>query len=106
MLSHHSVGGGKFSRSSLRSELTQINSDVALAIALYSASVLDLETVTCFFELQEMRFFPRYMRNPLVERRSRLKRVSGPIRIIEGYERDWGSTAEINAMCYGAFKIA
>ena len=71
MLSHHSVGGGKFNRSSLRSELTQINSDVALAIALYSASVLDLETVTCFFELQEMRFVPRYMRNPLVERRSR-----------------------------------
>ena len=69
--SHHNVGAGRFNQSSLRSELIQINSDVALAIALYSASVLDLANVTCFFELQEMRLLPRYTRNPLVERRSR-----------------------------------
>jgi len=29
------------------------------AIDLYSASVLNLETVGCFLELQEMRFDPR-----------------------------------------------
>ena len=70
MLSHQSVGGERFNFSSLRRELIQINSDVALAIALYSASVLDLATVACFFELQEIRLLPRYTRKPLVERRS------------------------------------
>jgi hypothetical protein len=39
-------------------------------MALYSASVLDLETVACFRALQEMRFFPKKMENPPVERLS------------------------------------
>ena len=59
-------------RISRRSELIQINSDVALAIALYSASVLDLATVGCFLEFHEIKLFPRYIRNPLVDRRSEL----------------------------------
>ena len=66
MLSHHNVGDGKTIQSSQRSELIQSNSEVALAIALYSASVLDRAIVGCFLELQETRLLPRYMRNPLV----------------------------------------
>jgi len=34
-------------------------SKVRLVKALYSASKLDLETVGCFFDLQEMREYPR-----------------------------------------------
>ena len=41
MLSHHSVGDGKTVWSSRRREVIQSKSEVALAIALYSASVLD-----------------------------------------------------------------
>jgi hypothetical protein len=41
-----------------------------LAKALYSASVLDLGAVGCFFELQEMRFGPTKIENPLMDRRS------------------------------------
>jgi hypothetical protein len=32
---------------------------------LYSASVLDLETVDCFRALQEIKFDPRKIANPL-----------------------------------------
>jgi hypothetical protein len=44
-----------------------IISAVALATALYSASVLDLETVACFRALQETRFDPRKIANPPVD---------------------------------------
>ena len=47
-----------------------MSSEVVLAIALYSASVLDQATVGCFLELQETRLCPRYSKKPLVERRS------------------------------------
>ena len=59
MLSHHNVGDGMTIRISRRSELIQINSEVELAIALYSASVLDLATVGYFLEFQEIKLFPR-----------------------------------------------
>jgi hypothetical protein len=39
-------------------------STVALVIALYSASVLDLETVGCFLALQDTMFDPRKMAKP------------------------------------------
>jgi hypothetical protein len=45
-------------------------SAVALAIALYSASVLDLETVGCLRALQEMRLLPIKIANPPVDRLS------------------------------------
>ena len=39
-------------------------------MALYSTSVFDRATVGCFLELHDTRLRPRYMRNPMVERRS------------------------------------
>ena len=49
MLSHHRMGAGKEILNSQRRELIQISSDDALAAALYSASVLERATVSCFF---------------------------------------------------------
>jgi hypothetical protein len=43
---------------------------VALARALYSASVLDLDTVACFLALHETKFDPTNIANPPVERLS------------------------------------
>ena len=70
MLSHHNVGGGNTILSSCKRDLIQINSELALASALYSASVLDHSTMGCFLELQETRLSPRQTRNPLVDRLS------------------------------------
>ena len=42
-------------------------SAVALASALYSASVFDLEAVSCFLELHDMRFVSKNTANPLVD---------------------------------------
>jgi hypothetical protein len=51
-LSHQSRGGLDWNTpSSFRSDLIRIISAVTLAIALYSASMLDLEMVACFLEL-------------------------------------------------------
>jgi hypothetical protein len=40
---------------------------VRLTTALYSASVLDLETVACFLALLDTIFAPRKIANPLVD---------------------------------------
>jgi hypothetical protein len=42
-------------------------SAVAFARDLYSASVLDLETVACFLALQEIRLDPKYTTKPPVD---------------------------------------
>jgi hypothetical protein len=44
-----------------------IISAVAFAIALYSASVMDLEMVGCFLALHEIKFKPRKMTKPPVD---------------------------------------
>ena len=56
--------------SSLNSDWTQIISAVAFANALYSASVLDLETVACFFAHHDIKLGPKNIANPPVERLS------------------------------------
>jgi hypothetical protein len=59
-----------FTSSSLRIDSTHINLAGALAKALYSVLVLDLDTIACFLALQETRFSPTNMANPLVDRSS------------------------------------
>jgi hypothetical protein len=44
-----------------------MTSAVASAIALYSASVLDLDTVLCFLALQEIRLDPRNTAKPPID---------------------------------------
>src|SRR4051812_21730733 len=44
-----------------------MNSEVALAKDLYSASVLDLDTVACFLALQDIRLEPKYTAKPPVD---------------------------------------
>jgi len=44
-----------------------MTSAVALARALYSASVLDLDTVACFLALHEIRLEPRKIAKPPVD---------------------------------------
>lgn len=53
--------------SSLSIDLTHIISAVALAKALYSASVLDRDTVACFFAHQEIKFGPKKTAKPPVD---------------------------------------
>jgi hypothetical protein len=52
---------------SWRTDCIQITFAVALASALYSASVLDLETICYFLDLQDTRFVPKKIANPLVD---------------------------------------
>jgi hypothetical protein len=44
-----------------------INSTIASAIALYSALVLDHDTIFCFFEHQDIKLGPKKKANPLVD---------------------------------------
>ncbi|KGN50559.2 hypothetical protein Csa_018853, partial [Cucumis sativus] len=48
----------------LHKNVIQVSSAIAFAIARYSTSTLDLETVGCFFETHEMRLDPRYTQMP------------------------------------------
>jgi hypothetical protein len=53
--------------SSPRSVSTHISSAVALAKSLYLASLLDLETIAFLRALQDIRFGPKNIANPLVD---------------------------------------
>jgi predicted RNA methylase len=67
-LSHHKHGlSSSLTPSSLRIDCTQAISAVAFAMVLYSDSVLDLETVGCFFALQAIKLGPKNIANPLVD---------------------------------------
>lgn len=46
---------------------SHVNSAANEAMALYSASVDDLDMVFCFFDFQDMSEFPRKMMNPVVD---------------------------------------
>jgi hypothetical protein len=56
--------------STFRSASTHIISAVAFAEALYIASVLEQEIVACFSALQEIKFGPKNIAKPHVERLS------------------------------------
>ena len=60
MLSHQrTCGDAHDCPSSCRRDWSHFTSAAAFARALYSASVLERATVTCFLQLQEMRFVPK-----------------------------------------------
>ena len=68
ILSHHNLAlHGQGMRSSCRTDCIHISSAVASAIALYSASVLDRDTVFCFFAHQDIKLEPKKIANPLVD---------------------------------------
>ena len=52
-----------------RSCCSQINSLAAVAIARYSASADDFDTVVCFLDFQEIRDSPKKTQSPVMERR-------------------------------------
>jgi hypothetical protein len=67
-LSHHKIGGcHNFIPSSFNKASNHITSDVALAKDLYSASVLERDTVACFLALNDNRFGPRKIAKPHVD---------------------------------------
>jgi hypothetical protein len=68
ILSHHNLANlGAFTPCSYNKVCTHITSIVALAKDLYSASVLDLDTVACFLALHDIKFDPRYIAKPPVD---------------------------------------
>jgi hypothetical protein len=71
MLSHQSWAlRGDETCSSFNRVCIHMTSGVALAKVLYSASVLDLDTVACFLALQETRLAPKNTAKPPVDLRS------------------------------------
>jgi hypothetical protein len=67
-LSHHKHGFFfSLTPGSSRTASAHIISVVAFAIDLYSSSELDHDTAACFLELQETKFGPTNMLNPLVD---------------------------------------
>ena len=67
-LLHRSVGGqGRGIRRSLSSIRSQYNSAVTIAMDRYSDSILDRDTTSCFFALQEIKQGPRKTAKPVVD---------------------------------------
>ena len=61
------AGFGWLISSSLSKDWSQVSSHVALAIALYSASAEDLETVCCFLDFQDIKELPRNTQKPKMD---------------------------------------
>jgi hypothetical protein len=69
MLWHHNLAECALgTHNSFNKDCIQITSAVVLARDLYSASVLDLDTLACFLVLQLMRLEPKNIANPPVDR--------------------------------------
>ena len=67
-LLHRSIGGqGRGIRRSLSSIRSQYNSAVTIAMDQYSDSILDWDTTSCFFALQEIKQGPRKTAKPVVD---------------------------------------
>ncbi|MFS8003770.1 hypothetical protein Hanom_Chr13g01217831 [Helianthus anomalus] len=69
MCLYNRIKSSEITPSSLRRRRTYIISDVTSAIALYSDSALDLDTVCCFLLFQDTRFPPTKTQYPVVDRR-------------------------------------
>jgi hypothetical protein len=81
-------------------------SAVALAIALYSASVLNLETVGCLRALQEMSLLPRKIANPPIDRMSSTSLAqSASEKPLTRVERDLDSFNPKLIVCFTYLKI-
>ena len=70
LLNHKTGGRGRDTSSSLSQDCTYVASAAPFARALYSASVLDHETVGCFRALNETKLGPKKTRKLPVERMS------------------------------------
>ena len=67
-LSHHSTGTWPWGIcNSVSKNCIQVTSAAKVARFLYSASVLLLEIMFCFFEFQDIRFEPRYKQKSIVD---------------------------------------
>jgi hypothetical protein len=78
--------------SSLRRVSTHINSVVAFANALYSTSVLDLETAACFRALQEIKLGPKNTSKPPIDLlSSRQPAQSASKKALSKLEADFGN---------------
>ena len=70
-LSYQITGGvGKVILISEKKDCNQVISATKLAKLLYSACVLDLDTVRCFFDCLVTKFEPKYIQNLKVDHRS------------------------------------
>ncbi|PNX59426.1 hypothetical protein L195_g059683, partial [Trifolium pratense] len=67
VLSQKTLQEGTAISKALKSCFSHNNSEVTAANALYSASADDLDTVTCFFDLQDTKDSPMKMQNPVVD---------------------------------------
>lgn len=77
----------------------------ALTSDLYSDSALLLLTIGCFFELHVMRFDPKYMQCPRVERRSSGELAQSASANPEKQKKmSKEKTLEISCECLGGIK--
>jgi hypothetical protein len=82
------------------------NPAVALANTLYSASILDLDTVGCFCALQETRFLPRYMTKPhVVLLSSPLPVQSESKNALTSIDFDFVNVSPTSSVCFRYHKI-